>query len=540
MPDSTQRIAATRHARDTAAVPGAVGISVEDIIDDPADGDPDVERATMQQKARISKRDAADAAMRASLGDIARDLDNTVCIELAAMFRAVVAAPYDHQKEEVRQPYLNFLSQVFAYESILQFMPEHAFVSVHWLLADHKDAAAALLGTVPALGVIARLEQQNLHKCTLETKQVSRWLMERAASAVMLELLCSRRTDYPTARKTAESNHGAASEQSENASETLATGPQPRTAEAAVVEDPLEGRPRIRSRPFYPNLSGDSKTDRAVVTEELKAAGIGCSKYYETYGIHGQTGGILAAWCPHLVCLRFHCIPRGEGRNDVFSALYCYWETPPRYVIYDFAFAQPHLRGINSSAAECGNAGLRKIRRSISYMSQRHAIIYTLSFLGMWNRERRLEIKDASQRLAALKQHQHRLSMPTAQHRQRHPHRPKRLLARKKDCALQHDTRATQVNSPVLVNLLCAYLGRTTKQPNGFAAFESRFNDCCPSKYVVHHAVVQAAQTVPRATMHEFPVQSAPAKMTGAALRRTTSACQQLTLDGSAYPLTRH
>ncbi|KAH7066015.1 hypothetical protein BKA62DRAFT_746332 [Auriculariales sp. MPI-PUGE-AT-0066] len=178
------------------------------------------------------------------------------------------------------------------------------------------------------------------------------------------------------------------------------------------------GQPRIRSRPLYSNLPGDSSTDRSVVTEEVKAAGIGCSKFYETYGIHGQTSGIMAAWCPHLVCLGFHCIPKGEGRNDVFSVLYCYWEVPPRYVIYDFACAlapycmarkpeffqdtiflidgfhakghkrctntsmvsfyqlyNPKLRAINCSSIQC----------SVSYMSQRHAIIYILTFLCLWN-----------------------------------------------------------------------------------------------------------------------------------------------------------
>lgn len=208
------------------------------------------------------------------------------------------------------------------------------------------------------------------------------------------------------------------------------------------------GRPRIRSRPVYTNLPGDSSTDRATVTDEVKAAGIGCSKYYETYGIHGLTGGIMAAWCPHMICLGFHVIPKGEGRNDVFSALYCYWEVAPRYVVYDFACAlapycmarepqffentiflidsfhakghvrcskacmlsfyqlhDPRLRAINSSAAECGNAGLRKIRRPLSYMSQRHAIIYTMTFMVVWNRERRLAAEKRRDKVNRVRSH---------------------------------------------------------------------------------------------------------------------------------------
>ena len=190
------------------------------------------------------------------------------------------------------------------------------------------------------------------------------------------------------------------------------------------------GRPRVRLRPEYPHLPGDKKVDRSVITE-AGAGGIGCSKYFETYGIRGQTGGLMAAWCPHMICYGFHVIPKGEGRNDVFSALYCYWEKAPRYVIYDFACAlgpycmlrepeffkntlfaidhfhssghtkcspaaflseyanvDPRLVHINSSAAECGNRGLKRIRKSVRYMTQGRAIIYTKVFLSVWNRIR--------------------------------------------------------------------------------------------------------------------------------------------------------
>lgn len=192
------------------------------------------------------------------------------------------------------------------------------------------------------------------------------------------------------------------------------------------------GRPRVRLRPDYPNLPTDQKVDRAVVTE-TGAGGIGCNKFYETYGKRGQTGGLMAAWCPHCVCLGFHCIPKGEGRNDVFSAVFTRWEKPPKVVIYDFACAlgpycmmrepeffgetrflidgfhakghtrctkacfisaykknSPALADVNSSAAECGNGGLLKIRRPLSYMSQRHAITYAYTYLATWNRERRI------------------------------------------------------------------------------------------------------------------------------------------------------
>ncbi|KAJ7849340.1 hypothetical protein B0H13DRAFT_2088745 [Mycena leptocephala] len=139
----------------------------------------------------------------------------------------------------------------------------------------------------------------------------------------------------------------------------------------------------------------------------------------------------MCAWCTHSICYGFHCIPRGEGRNDVFSALITRWERPPQRVIYDFACAlgpycmtrepeffaethfliddfhaaghtkcapaaflktycaiDPRLRHINSSAGECGNSGISRIRKSVSYMSQDRAIVYTKVFVSIWNRQR--------------------------------------------------------------------------------------------------------------------------------------------------------
>jgi hypothetical protein len=51
-----------------------------------------------------------------------------------------------------------------------------------------------------------------------------------------------------------------------------------------------------------------------------------------------------------------------------------------------YAEVDPRLSRINSSAAECGNGGIARIRKSVSYMTQEHAILYTRVFIGMWNR----------------------------------------------------------------------------------------------------------------------------------------------------------
>jgi len=183
--------------------------------------------------------------------------------------------------------------------------------------------------------------------------------------------------------------------------------------------------PKLRHRPKYPYLTHDQ------TAEKTGSRGAKCSKYYAQYGEQRLTGGIMAAWCTHSICYGFHCIPKGEGRNDVFSAMVTRWPKAPKHVIYDFACAlgpycmlrepdffadtqflidnfhskghtkcseaaflstysaiHPSLTRINSSAAECGNSGITRIRKSVRYMGQRRAIIYTRMFISTWNRQR--------------------------------------------------------------------------------------------------------------------------------------------------------
>lgn len=183
--------------------------------------------------------------------------------------------------------------------------------------------------------------------------------------------------------------------------------------------------PQIRHRPQYPHLKeGQSKEPG----QETKG---GCRKYFSTYSPKKLTGGIMVAWCSHSVSYGFHCIPVAEGRNDVFSALYTRWEKAPPTVVYDFACAlqpycmlrepeffqdtlfvidafhakdhskccpssflttycdtDPRLLMLNSSAGECGNSGLGRIRKAVSYMSQDRAIMFCMVFLSIWNRHR--------------------------------------------------------------------------------------------------------------------------------------------------------
>ncbi|KII83494.1 hypothetical protein PLICRDRAFT_81876, partial [Plicaturopsis crispa FD-325 SS-3] len=137
----------------------------------------------------------------------------------------------------------------------------------------------------------------------------------------------------------------------------------------------------------------------------------------------------LVLWCTHSICLGFHGIPIAEGRNDVFSAIYTRFPVAPEVIIYDFAcqlapyclvrearyfrhtrflidemHAHDHtrcgracfasnamryddrVRASNTSAAECGNKGMRRIRKSVSFMIYSHAMRFTKVFLDVWNR----------------------------------------------------------------------------------------------------------------------------------------------------------
>ncbi|KAE8219943.1 hypothetical protein CF319_g6452 [Tilletia indica] len=185
------------------------------------------------------------------------------------------------------------------------------------------------------------------------------------------------------------------------------------------------GSTKCRQRPFYSGIDTVKSRDTNASRDE------GCRKYYDAYVKQRRTGGIMALWCPHMICVGFHIISEAEGRNDVFSALFTHWERAPNVVVYDFAcqlapyclrrepeFFQdtlfvidqmhqyghskctlssflsaymsidPSLRHLSSSAAECGNSALSRIKKSVSYSGQEHAVLLIKHFLCVWNRLR--------------------------------------------------------------------------------------------------------------------------------------------------------
>ncbi|KAL9931788.1 hypothetical protein V8E36_009338 [Tilletia maclaganii] len=198
----------------------------------------------------------------------------------------------------------------------------------------------------------------------------------------------------------------------------------------------LYGAAQCRERPVYVKFGEKSGSVGFNDTAQLGDTPGPCKKYFADYVSQRQTGGIMALWCRHLICVGFHIIPRCEGRNDVFSAIFTRWPTPPTTIIYDFACqlapyclarepmffkdvlfvvdqmhqhghstcttssflstympTNPELQHVNSSAAECGNAGFSRIRKSVSYCAQEHAVLLIKQFLSVWNRRRMLKME---------------------------------------------------------------------------------------------------------------------------------------------------
>ncbi|KAJ7039477.1 hypothetical protein C8F04DRAFT_949403 [Mycena alexandri] len=306
--------------------------------------------------------------------------------------------------------YKRFFFQISADESVLQTVNMSALeVLEKFVKSPTRLNASALVG-IPVLHDILMLELGDLHQLPAEKGdilEVCLWLAQRG------------RTVFAWLKK-------------DGAVPKTITSPEKSWTEVASDFSLLilqtgccYGMPKIRERPVYPRLKHDTRPDPGG------KRGAKCSKYYSQYGEKRLTGGIMCVWCTHSICYGFHCIPKGEGRNDVFSALITRWERPPKRVIYDFACAlgpycmtrepeffaetqfliddfhavghskcapaaflktycavDPRLRHINSSAGECGNSGISRIRKSVSYMAQDRAIVYTKVFLSIWNRQR--------------------------------------------------------------------------------------------------------------------------------------------------------
>ncbi|KAG2009480.1 hypothetical protein CC2G_012413 [Coprinopsis cinerea AmutBmut pab1-1] len=319
-----------------------------------------------------------------------------LCPALAELFDEVFGPEAYAERRRVPSLYKNFFTQIAAEESVLQFVNNVGLTAIRSFLANPTRERSTVILSIPALYKLVHARED-----ILGLVPIMEWIEGRAAS-----VLDALKVEDPLPR-VQDGIEGIVSQE-----DWKQTGC-------------LYSMPRIRDRPKYPKLRGDQLRDKS------SKRGDKCGKYFTQYGEQRLTGGLMVAWCTHGICYGFHCIAQSEGRDDVFSAMVTRWPVAPKRVVYDFACSlgpycmlreprffqdtlftidhfhssghtkcspaaflseyanvDPRLVSINSSAAECGNGGLKKIRKSVSYMSQTRAIIYSKIFLSVWNRVR--------------------------------------------------------------------------------------------------------------------------------------------------------
>ena len=89
--------------------------------------------------------------------------------------------------------------------------------------------------------------------------------------------------------------------------------------------------PKVRNRPLYSIDESKQRDDSEL-----------CSKSFAEY--EKNTGGVWIIRClKHWVALGFHVLPKAEGKNDPFSAVYCHWKVAPKIMSGDFnCLLQPY------------------------------------------------------------------------------------------------------------------------------------------------------------------------------------------------------
>ena len=299
--------------------------------------------------------------------------------------------------------YRKLAMQVAAPDIILQLVPYEAIAILMQIsLSLTFEPPIHLQRLIPALGAVIHSHRMKKTSLPFEVRAVAGWLAARA-DEVFTQL----------------SKHDPSS-----------------ILDLSILEQPWQetgtfyGMPAVRRCRIYSKLRHDAQPLDQDAEESTNIGG-DCNKFYKTYSKNNLAGGILVLWCTHSICLGFHSIPIAEGRNDVFSAIYTRFPNAPEVIIYDFAcqlasyclvrearyfqntrflidemhahdhtkcgqacFASNYMqyddrvRAANTSAAECGNKGMKRIRKSVSFMTYRHAVIYTKVFLDVWNRSK--------------------------------------------------------------------------------------------------------------------------------------------------------
>ncbi|KAJ3556445.1 hypothetical protein NP233_g11977 [Leucocoprinus birnbaumii] len=368
---------------------------------------------TSPQKTRAQQSQHALNVVTEHLDNVERAIEhlNHHNEALGSLFRCHYGITTYHKGHKVPEFIKRFFNQISAEESILQMINQEGLRALAVFLKSPRPTTTSALIIIPHLYYL--LESGYDSKTGYETSllSISSWIHDRARD--VLDILI----------KNSGPDLGL-----EHSTEAIKTNWE--------VTGCFYSMPKIRERPTYPRLLHDQQREESQggardLAEMTSAA---CGKYYSTYKKQRLTGGIMVAWCTHSISYGYHCMPGAEGRNNVFSAMITRWPKAPRWVIYDFACAlgpycllrepsffadtlfiidnfhsrdhtkcapacfastyaelDPDFSTINTSAAECGNSLILWIRKSVSFMSERRAIIYTKVFLSIINQRKILK-----------------------------------------------------------------------------------------------------------------------------------------------------
>ncbi|KIK51512.1 hypothetical protein GYMLUDRAFT_181347, partial [Collybiopsis luxurians FD-317 M1] len=222
----------------------------------------------------------------------------SLSLHLKEMFRRRMGhGALDNWKWKPAQEYSALFQLLTLDESTMQTMTHSVLRKLELFLKEPTPNNHADLLGVPALYTILWMEYTKEKKYAPETLGVARWMLLRTAA--VLKMLLSLNQE-PLQFMTPENFR------------RFDSSPEIQDWERTGCFYHL---PQIRFRPRYPKLPHDRHPN--VNTERIGT----CRKYYKLYSQKCLTGGIMACWCSHSICYGFHCIPVGEGRNDVFSAI---------------------------------------------------------------------------------------------------------------------------------------------------------------------------------------------------------------------------
>ena len=175
------------------------------------------------------------------------------------------------------------LQQIFSADSVLQLVPSAAITHLR-SYSETGTTSKSLLALVPAFGMLY-CNLSSLSDRGLQDLRVDIETHLKALCGVLAERANDVFNDLCQSRNITRSDQICQPVYHHNdwSSSGCYYGKQP-----------------YRSWPLY------ERRDIQAKEESFKKLKDECTKLYNTYSKNNLTGGLMAFWCPHLVCLGFH------------------------------------------------------------------------------------------------------------------------------------------------------------------------------------------------------------------------------------------